>query len=390
MKTIILFVFIVLVSNLCHAQEPSVNEILKRVNENVTRIYSGEYKLHDKYILLNVGEDTTVSKETISNYYYKKDTRDSLLGYDFAIMSENYEKIYNGTSLFYKDYTGTLTITDAYKFPNEIKRKGQSNNSFFMQSANSRLQNNLKFKQPILLLGTEDVYGKKCYKIQLGRDTDRSLVQYYISSDSFLPIKSTVILTHINNKAKRIQIFNDWITDIKINTIIPDKRFSKSALSKYNEEEQFAGSKAKPARLLPIGSAAPDWELPTLNNKIIKLSDLTGKIVIMDFWFKACIPCQQQMIDLEALNKKYAKKDVVIIGINTIDDPAKSKLSLFLQNRKITMLSAYNGKNIEPLYNAYTSPVLYIIGKNGKIIYSLDGESETLISDVSKIIDQNL
>ena len=96
------------------------------------------------------------------------------------------------------------------------------------------------------------------------------------------------------------------------------------------------------------------------------------------------------MIDLEALNKKYSKKDVVIIGINTIDDPAKSKLALFLQNRKITMLSAYNGKNIEPLYNAYTSPVLYIIGKNGKIIYSLDGESETLISDVSKIIDQNL
>ena len=202
MKTIILFVFIVLCSNICHAQEPSVYEILKRVNENVTRIYSGEYKLHDKYILLNVGEDTTVRKEITTNYYYKKDTRDSLLGYDFAIMNEDYEQIYNGTSLLFKDYTGTLTITDAYKFPDEIKKIGQSNNSFFLQSANSRLQNNLKFKQPILLLGTEDVDGKKCYKIQLGRDIDRSLVQYYISTDSFLPIKSTVVLTQINNKAK--------------------------------------------------------------------------------------------------------------------------------------------------------------------------------------------
>ncbi|MEO6520859.1 MAG: TlpA disulfide reductase family protein [Mucilaginibacter sp.] len=368
----------------------NITGILEKINETVSNIHSGEYKLHDTYVLLNVGEDTTIRKENISYHLFERVSADTLIGYNIACLTPDNEQIYNGTSLYENAYK-KLTVVDAAKFPAQIKRYSSSMAFMpFMQEANNMMQNYKTHNNPIALIGYEVVEGEKCLKVQLGKTTDPSYVQYCISTVSYLPIKSTIILTHINNNAIRIQTFNDWVTDVKLNTEIGDDRFSKSALSAYNKEEHFTEEIDRPSKLLPLGSIAPDWQLPTLNNKSIKLSKLANKIVIMDFWFKACVPCQQQMIDLEKLYTRYDKSDVVFVGVNTVDDPIKDKLNLFLSNRKITMPSVYNGKKIESLYRAYSCPVLYIINKDGKILYSQDGFSETMVNDVSKIIEQHL
>ena len=142
--------------------------------------------------------------------------------------------------------------------------------------------------------------------------------------------------------------------------------------------------------LLPVGTIAPDWELPLVTGNTQKLSDLKGKVVIMDFWYKACAPCQQQMIALQKLHDKYDKSKVAFVGVNTIDDLVKDKLQLFLTKRNITMPNVYNGKSIIGLYKAYYAPVLYVIDKTGKITYTLEGYSKTLLNDVSGVIEKNL
>ncbi len=142
--------------------------------------------------------------------------------------------------------------------------------------------------------------------------------------------------------------------------------------------------------LLKNGSLSPDWELPLINGGTLKLSDLKNKVVILDFWYKACAPCQKQMIDLQELHDKFDKDKVVFVGVNTIDDPIKDKLVLFLKNRSLTMTSVYNGNQIEKLYNVYASPALFIIDGSGKIIFSLDGYSNTLIKDLTAEIEKLL
>jgi thiol-disulfide isomerase/thioredoxin len=369
---------------------PSISEILQKVNEAVNNVRSGEYQLHDTYVLLNVGEDTTTRKEKTSLHLFKKNIADTLIGYDIATFTADNERIYNGTFLCENAYK-KLTVINVAKFPAQILRYN-SDLSFlpFMGEANNMMQNYKTHNNPVTLIGYDFVDGEKCFKIQLGKTIDPSFIQYYVSTTSYLPVKSTVVLTHTDNKAKRIQTFNDWITNIKVNPDISNERFSKTALSVYNKEEEFTGDADKPVKLLPLGSIAPDWELPVINNKSLRLGSLTGKIVVMDFWFKACVPCQQQMVDLEKLYNKYDKNKVIFVGINTIDDPVKDKLDLFLSNRKITMPSVYNGQKIESLYNAHACPVLYIINKDGKIIYSQDGFSETMVDAISKIIAQYL
>jgi thiol-disulfide isomerase/thioredoxin len=126
-----------------------------------------------------------------------------------------------------------------------------------------------------------------------------------------------------------------------------------------------------------------------LSGSKLKLIDLKGKLIVLDFWYKACAPCQKQMISLQKLHDKFEKNSVMFIGVNTVDDPIKDKLELFLKNRNITMPCVYNGKSIESIYGVYGSPTLIIIDKEGKILFTVDGYSDTLLEDVSKVIEQH-
>lgn len=110
----------------------------------------------------------------------------------------------------------------------------------------------------------------------------------------------------------------------------------------------------------------------------------------MDFWYKACAPCQKQMIALQKLHDQFEKNKVVFIGVNTINEPEKDKLGLFLKNRNITMPNVYNGKTLESKYGVSASPALFIIDREGKVLFTLDGYSDTLLQDVSKVIRQHL
>ena len=66
---------------------------------------------------------------------------------------------------------------------------------------------------------------------------------------------------------------------------------------------------------IEIGKSAPDFELTKLDGTNVKLSDLKGKKVILNFWATWCGPCQQEMPDMEAFYKEH-KENVEILAIN--------------------------------------------------------------------------
>ena len=63
-----------------------------------------------------------------------------------------------------------------------------------------------------------------------------------------------------------------------------------------------------------IGCQAPDFEVETLDGAPLKLSDLKGYVVVMNFWFEACPPCIAELPALNRLAEEYAGEDVVFIA----------------------------------------------------------------------------
>jgi thiol-disulfide isomerase/thioredoxin len=114
------------------------------------------------------------------------------------------------------------------------------------------------------------------------------------------------------------------------NTIHTVTSFSVARTVLGVEEQQFSFDPQKvqakardevqrKARTESVGTQAPDFELNDLRNQPIKLSELKGKVVLLDFWATWCAPCLAALPDLELLNRDFKDKGLVVIGINGED-----------------------------------------------------------------------
>lgn len=85
------------------------------------------------------------------------------------------------------------------------------------------------------------------------------------------------------------------------------------------------------------GTPAPDFSLALYDEyraglpQEIKLSDLRGKVVVMNFWASWCVECKKEADALEAIHQKYKDRDVVVLGIDYLDTepPAMAYLQQF-------------------------------------------------------------
>lgn len=377
------------------AQTTSVMDMLSKINQAVLKLEHSQFTFHDKVTkLVSDGDPSHTEHTTLC--FLKKNPEDALMGYQFASFREDgYQQIYDGSQLF-TVYDQTLQVTSKQNYSSNIKEQFEGfTGPTYLTNTNKFLQyfNQPSSAQHIRLLGLDYFLGEKCYRLANYNSPDStrtSEVYYYVSAHSFLPLRTVTILTSVVGKTREKLIFDYSITDLK-EAISKGNQFSREILSDYQLEKNYNPYKENAKHeLLPVGSTAPNWKLPLITGNTLELSDLKGKVIIMDFWFKACAPCQKQMLALQGLHEKFNSDDVVIIGINTIDDPQKDRLDLFLKNRLITMPSVYKGNSIESFYKVYGSPALFIIDRQGVIIYTASGYSSTLIEEVSKVIVKQL
>ena len=71
-----------------------------------------------------------------------------------------------------------------------------------------------------------------------------------------------------------------------------------------------------------VGHYAPDVTLPDLRGKPTPLSSLRGKVVLLNFWYASCFPCQIEMPALERIYLAHRAQGFEVVGIDTVDDAA--------------------------------------------------------------------
>jgi len=113
------------------------------------------------------------------------------------------------------------------------------------------------------------------------------------------------------------------------------------------------------------GKQAPDFSLKALDGKTYKLSDLKGKVVLIDFWATWCGPCREELPIIEKLHREFKDKNLVALGISNED---RDTIEKFLKNNPLTfpILLDEKGK-VAKSYRVVAIPRLLLIDKTGKI-----------------------
>jgi len=121
---------------------------------------------------------------------------------------------------------------------------------------------------------------------------------------------------------------------------------------------------------------APNFNLPAIDGRNLKLSDFKGKVVILDFWATWCPPCRRGIPDLIALKRKYGMRGFEIIGVS-VDQDTKSDVVPFVRDYGINYPVVYADQSVTERYGGINSiPTSFIIDADGKIVASFTGLTE--------------
>jgi peroxiredoxin len=135
------------------------------------------------------------------------------------------------------------------------------------------------------------------------------------------------------------------------------------AMDKKAEPENVSQEAANMGGL-KVGAKAPDFELKTLSGDTVKLSDLKGKKVMLNFWATWCPPCKAEMPAMEEFHKE-AGDEVVILAVNI--DPHLD-VKAFVDENGITFPIPLDTEDkVNETYQVLSIPTTYFIDTKGNI-----------------------
>jgi peroxiredoxin len=119
------------------------------------------------------------------------------------------------------------------------------------------------------------------------------------------------------------------------------------------------------------GKPARDFAF-TVDGKPMRLSDLRGKVVVLDFWASWCQPCIEEAPAMNALQQKISGRGGTIVGISVDDDD--SAYAAFLKQHEVDFPTYRDpAKSIAESYGTRMYPETYIIDREGRIDRKLIG-----------------
>lgn len=118
-------------------------------------------------------------------------------------------------------------------------------------------------------------------------------------------------------------------------------------------------------------SPAQDFTLKSNTGKNIKLSELRGQVILLNFWASWCGTCIQQLNILEKFNRQYKDKGFIVLGVNIDKETRKaSSIATKSQINFPILFDTYN--HISQTYSVSSIPVSLLIDRDGNIRYSLN------------------
>lgn len=137
------------------------------------------------------------------------------------------------------------------------------------------------------------------------------------------------------------------------------------------------------------GVPAPDFTLPSLDGRTVKLSEFRGKAVVLNFWATWCPPCKEEMPWFADLQKRYGNDGLVVIGV-AMDDSSPASIAKFASQLGVNYPVLLGTDQVSDDYgDVQYLPTTFYIARDGTImdkVTGLAGRPE-IEKDVRKVLD---
>lgn len=155
--------------------------------------------------------------------------------------------------------------------------------------------------------------------------------------------------------------------------------------SSYLRDYQLVKPDEAQISMIEAGQAAPDWTLPVFDTRdSVTMTQLKGKVILLEFWIRNCGYCVADVPKLNALFQRYQDKNFRLLAINPHD--SEETVAVFKQKIQPVYPLLYNGQAVARRYGVGAFPMVVLIDQTGQVIYSGSFDADR----VTKLIDERL
>jgi thiol-disulfide isomerase/thioredoxin len=147
------------------------------------------------------------------------------------------------------------------------------------------------------------------------------------------------------------------------------------------------GWQAPPPNGPPRNMARP-FAVRTLDGRLLRLSELRGRPVILDFWALRCAPCKVSLPQLSAMQGRYGTRGLMVLGLSVDDDPPQA-VQRFVERLHLRFPVAMSSEDMLDDYGPIRSlPTTIFIDRRGQIVRRVVGyvDEETLDGFIREIL----
>ncbi|MBI5380535.1 MAG: TlpA family protein disulfide reductase [Opitutae bacterium] len=122
---------------------------------------------------------------------------------------------------------------------------------------------------------------------------------------------------------------------------------------------------------------APAWTLKDVDGKPVSSEQFKGKVVVIDFWATWCPPCRVEIPGYIALQKKYGKDGLVIIGVS-LDRAGPAVVKQFATKNQVNYVMVMGDEKVVEAFGGFDAiPTTFIIDRQGQLRDQKTGSEET-------------
>jgi peroxiredoxin len=360
-----LCLLVLLHSAVAKAQISLVQNLLDKMESYHNISYRSVNKLKD------MSADTTLAH---NRELFLKAPGDKLYGYLYSIETDHKTENFHKTDLYNGRGLNILSVRDSTYFPNN----GTSGEFGWSVFGGLRFLRDRYHAKPfnVTLLKDTMINGKaNTHFVANAYDTVDTQVHLYSNRDYYIDKQTGLpALVIIKGRYKYNGVVNEYYNetryfDYKLNS--PD-----ITQANFDIPRGFSprAEQAAPPALLDTGTTAPNWTLYDANGKKLSLTELRGKVVLMDFYFIGCSGCMASIKPLNTLYEKYKNKGLVIASLTERD--SKRAVLDFEKRFKVGYSGYINAAEVVKAYHVSAFPTFYFIDREGKIANVFVGSKE--------------